>query len=68
VTKPGAYEFAGNQTVISAITLAGGYTYRAQMDGLSIIRDGDPEARRWAVGESTPVGPGDVINVPERWF
>jgi protein involved in polysaccharide export with SLBB domain len=68
VTRPGAYEFAGNPTVISAVTLAGGYTYRAQTDGLSIIRYGDPERRRWAVNETTPIGPGDVIFVPERWF
>ncbi len=68
VTKPGAYEFAGNPTVISAISLAGGYTYRAQTDGLTIVRYGDPERRRWAASETTPIGPGDVIYVPERWF
>ena len=68
VTRPGAYEFAGTPTVIGAITLAGGYTYRAQTDGLSVIRYGDSERRRWAVNETTPVGPGDVIFVPERWF
>jgi polysaccharide export outer membrane protein len=68
VTRPGAYEFAGNPSVIGAVTLAGGYTYRAQTDGLSIVRYGDPERRRWAVNETTPIGPGDVIFVPERWF
>jgi polysaccharide biosynthesis/export protein len=68
VTRPGAYEFAGNPTVIGAITLAGGYTYRAQTDGLSIIRYGDPERRRWAASETMPIGPGDVVFVPERWF
>ena len=68
VTKPGAYDFIGNQTVISAITLAGGYTYRAQKDGLSIIRYGDPQPKQWAAGETMPVGPGDIIYVPERWF
>lgn len=68
VTRPGAYEIVGNPTVVGAVTLAGGYTYRAQTDGLSIVRYGDPERRRWAVNETTPVGPGDVIFVPERWF
>jgi polysaccharide biosynthesis/export protein len=68
VTRPGAYEFAGNPTVIDAVTLAGGFTYRAQTDGLSIMRYGDPERRRWAVGETTPIGPGDTVFVPERWF
>jgi polysaccharide export outer membrane protein len=68
VTRPGAYDFAGNPTVIDAVTLAGGYTYRAQTDGLSIMRYGDPERRRWAVGETMQIGPGDTIFVPERWF
>jgi polysaccharide export outer membrane protein len=68
VTRPGAYEIVGNPTVVGAVTLAGGYTYRAQTDGLSIVRYGDPERRRWAANETTPVGPGDVIFVPERWF
>jgi protein involved in polysaccharide export with SLBB domain len=68
VTRPGAYEFVGNPTVIDAVTLAGGYTYRAQTDGLSLIRYGDPERRRWAATDTTVIGPGDVIFVPERWF
>lgn len=68
VTRPGAYEIVGNPTVIGAVTLAGGYTYRALTDGLTIVRYGDPERRRWAAGDTTPVGPGDVIFVPERWF
>jgi polysaccharide export outer membrane protein len=68
VTRPGAYEIVGTPTVVGAVTLAGGYTYRAQTDGLAIIRYGDPERRRWAANETTPVGPGDVIFVPERWF
>jgi polysaccharide export outer membrane protein len=68
VTRPGGYEFAGNPTVVDAVTLAGGFTYRAQTDGLTIMRYGDPERRRWAVSETTPIGPGDTIFVPERWF
>jgi polysaccharide export outer membrane protein len=68
VTKPGAYDFAGTPTVIGAITLAGGYTYRAQKDGLMIVRYIDPDRRRWAATDTTPIGPGDVIYVPERWF
>jgi polysaccharide export outer membrane protein len=68
VTKPGAYDFAGTPTVIAAITLAGGYTYRAQKDALAIVRYADPQRRRWAATDTTPIGPGDIIYVPERWF
>src|SRR5258708_16128999 len=42
VTKPGAYEFAGNLYVPSAVTLAGGYTYRAKIEAGTITRQGDP--------------------------
>ena len=68
VTRPGAYDFAGNPTVIDAVTLAGGFTYRAQTDNISIMRYGDPARGRWAASETTPIGPGDTIFVPERWF
>ena len=68
VTRPGAYDFAGNPTVVQAVTLAGGFTYRAETDGLSVMRYGDPERRRWSASETTPIGPGDTVFVPERWF
>lgn len=68
VTRPGAYEFAGNLHVPSAVTLAGGYTYRAKVDGVTITRFGDPDQHPFSVTDTTLVGPGDVIYVPERWF
>ena len=68
VTKPGAYDFAGRPLVVDAVVLAGGYTYRALQSGITVIRNSDPERTPIAVRETTPVGPGDVIHVPERWF
>src|ERR1700680_2407684 len=68
VTKPGAYDFAGKLLVINALSLAGGYTYRARKDGITVIRDTDPARNAIPVTETTPVGPGDVIYLPERWF
>jgi protein involved in polysaccharide export with SLBB domain len=68
VTRPGAYEPTGNLVVVGAVSLAGGFTYRAQTDAMTIIRAGDPDHQSIPVGETTPVGPGDVIYVPERWF
>ncbi len=68
VTKPGAYEFAGNIVVSSAVSLAGGFTYRAKTDGVTITRYGDPDRHQYSVTDATLVGPGDVIYVPERWF
>jgi protein involved in polysaccharide export with SLBB domain len=68
VTKPGVYDFAGNLLVVNAVALAGGYTYRARKDRITIIRYADPERIRVPATETTPVGPGGVIFVPERWF
>ena len=68
VAHPGAYEPAGNMLVVGAVSLAGGFTYRAKTDGLTIIRAGDPNHAAVPVAETSAVGPGDVIFVPERWF
>jgi polysaccharide export outer membrane protein len=68
VRQPGAYEFTGKLLVVNALSLAGGYTYRARKDGMTVIRDADPARNAILVTETTPVGPGDVIYVPERWF
>jgi protein involved in polysaccharide export with SLBB domain len=68
VTRPGGYEPIGELSVINAVALAGGFTYRAQRDQLTLLREGDPHRTPIPVSEATPVGPGDVIIVPERWF
>ena len=68
VTKPGAYDFSGKLMILNAVSLAGGYTYRAQKKGITVIRNTDPDRNAISVRETTPVGPGDVIYVPERWF
>ena len=68
VTRPGSYEPAGRLSVISAIALAGGFTYRARPDRITLMRDNDPSRNQIPATIDTPVGPGDVIIVPERWF
>ena len=56
-------------TVIAAVSLAGGYTYRAIKSYASVIRqDG---ADKSITGRVTPgdfVKPGDVITIYERRF
>ncbi len=68
VTKPGAYDFAGKMLVVNGVSLAGGYTYRARKDRITVMRSTDPDRIAAPATETTPVGPGDVIFVPERWF
>jgi len=68
VNKPGAYPYVTGMTVINAAALAGGFTYRAKDDDFQIKRlDGGKHVELDAT-DDTPVRPGDVITIPERFF
>ena len=68
VAKPGQYPYQPNMTVLTAVAVAGGFTYRAQTGYASILRtiDGHPVEGR--VTRATTVHPGDVITAFERYF
>lgn len=68
VRSPGSFPYASGMTVINAVALAGGYTYRAKKSGLRIVRAGDTSGRKERAREATPLNPGDVVEVPERFF
>lgn len=68
VRKPGSYPYVNGMTVLNAIALAGGYTYRARENDLFITRANDPERSKQRATHDTKVLPGDVIEVPERFF
>ena len=68
VKEPGSYPYVNGMTVINAVALAGGYTYRARTNKLVIIRADDPQRARTPATHNTHVLPGDVIEVPERYF
>lgn len=67
VNKPGQYEYANGMTVLNAVALAGGFTYRAKQDAVSIKRGGSNAPGVIVTGD-TPVLPGDILEVPERFF
>ncbi len=66
VKSPGSYPYVAGMTVVNAIALAGGYTYRARERKVLITRARDGKQR--PANHSTQVLPGDVIEVPERFF
>ncbi len=68
VFKPGGYAFVPGLTVRKAISLAGGFKERAAQDKISIISDDDREQRPRRVDLNSPVNPGDIITVEERFF
>lgn len=68
VKQPGSYAFVNGMTVVQAVAIAGGYTYRARQSRVSVQRATDPTRRQMPAGPDTVVLPGDILNVPERYF
>jgi len=68
VKSPGSYPYASGMTVISAIAVAGGFTYRARKNRIRIVRGSEDNRAELRVTDDTPIKPGDVIEVPERFF
>ena len=64
VANPGHFPYVGGMTVITAVAMAGGFTYRAAEDEFAISRGG----QQIRGGKRTAVLPGDVIEVEERFF
>ena len=69
VKTPGSYPYVSGMTVINAIALAGGFTYRAKESSFYLTRaDKDGRKNRMDATPDTSVQPGDVITVRERYF
>ena len=68
VREPGSYPYSANLTVVNAIALAGGYTYRAAKRKIEVIKANDPEKKKRPISEQETLAPGDLVEVPERFF
>ncbi len=68
VAKPGEYPYAPGMTVLSAVAVAGGFTYRAITDYASVIRREDDHVVEGRLSRRSTVAPGDVITIFERHF
>lgn len=75
VRVPGSYAFVSDMSVLNAVALSGGYTYRANQDVVEIMQGGKPtqgksDSRkvRRVNPEAYRVRPGDIILVKERFF
>ena len=68
VKRPGSYPYVNGMTAVNAIALAGGYTYRAKEKEVLITRAGGPGNKQKPADHQTVVLPGDVIEVPERFW
>lgn len=67
VTTPGQYPYTNGMTVLNAVAVAGGFTYRANEDKVLITR-GDQKEVEYALTQAVKVLPGDIVKIPERFF
>lgn len=68
VNKPGEYPYRPGTTVQSAVAMAGGFTYRAAKGKVKITRSVNGVDVTGEATQSSPVIPGDRIQVSEKWF
>ncbi len=68
VKNPGSYSYVNGMAVVNAVAVAGGYTYRAKTSAVTVIREKDQSRKKMEVDQNTKIFPGDIIEVPERWF
>ncbi|MBU6472732.1 MAG: polysaccharide export protein [Alphaproteobacteria bacterium] len=68
VNKPGEYPYVNGMNVLTAVALAGGFTYRADDSDVDIRHKGSDKEVSVPVDPSSKVDPGDIITVSERFF
>lgn len=68
VENPGTYPYAANLDVLSAVAVAGGFTYRASRRRVFVRHVGDTQEHTYDLTSPVPVQPGDTIRIGERWF
>ncbi|MBV1901392.1 MAG: polysaccharide export protein [Kordiimonadaceae bacterium] len=68
VDKPGSYPYVSDMTVLNAVVLASGFTYRANKKKIEITRKIDGAEEKIIVDATVKVLPGDIIRIQERFF
>ena len=68
VQKPGSYPYVNGMNVMTAVALAGGYSYRADKGDIHVVHATDPTKKSVSISEDSEVLPGDILSVPERFF
>jgi polysaccharide biosynthesis/export protein len=68
VRSPGQYAYVPGMTVLNAVSIAGGYTFRAKKNKVTIVRRTANGTVKTGGGPETLVMPSDSIQVDESWF
>jgi polysaccharide biosynthesis/export protein len=64
VTRPGEYPYAAGMSLLNAVALGGGYSYRAQQNYSIVTRNG----KDYRAEPTSRLLPDDIVRVPERMF
>jgi len=68
VLSTGSFPYVDGMTYMTAVAIAGGYTYRAKKDRVYVVRGGDPDGEERKLDINEKVRPGDIIRIAERIF
>jgi len=68
VKNPSSYAYVDGMTYLTAVAIAGGFTYRAKKDRVYVVRGNDPKRDEIKLDVSEKVRPGDIIRIAERLF
>jgi len=68
VKSPGSYPYVSGMTILNAVALATGFTYRANKKKIELTRRVDGVEVKTTVESTAIVQPGDIIRVTERFF
>jgi len=68
VKNPGSYPYVPDMTVLTAVAIAGGFTFRASEDEVSVTRKRNGATVESRGRRDSRVIPGDTIYVYERHF
>jgi polysaccharide export outer membrane protein len=68
VNRPGQYPYQPGMTLLSAVAIAGGFTYRAVDGYASVVRKQHDTPTELKAARDAPLEPGDVVTIFERNF
>jgi polysaccharide export outer membrane protein len=68
VNKPGQYAYQPGMTVVTAVAVGGGFTYRAVDGYAAVVRTIEGKAVEGRASRQSYIQPGDVITIFERRF
>lgn len=71
VKVPGRYSYVNQMSVLNAVAVAGGFTYRAKRGEARVLRGGHDTQEKDSykdIDVQDIIFPGDVVVIDERWF